>query len=179
MIRFSLPLAAGAAAMLSTGGALGQDGDETFDRTPQRCIIVSSIDQTEAVDDQTIIFHMRGRAVFRNQLPRECPGLERENRIAYETRTSRLCSSDTITVLEDAGVGGFDRLGGLRRGFTCRLGEFMPMSPADVEELELRQEGRGEQRAIETQSIELPEDEEAPTDEAAEPDEADAADTDD
>jgi hypothetical protein len=90
--------------------------------------------------------------------------LERENRIMYETRTSRLCSNDTITVLEDLGIG-------LRRGFTCRLGEFVPMSPADVEELELLEEGRGEQRAIETRSIELPEDDEAPAEEAVESDE--------
>lgn len=87
----------------------------------------------------------------------------------YETRTSRLCSNDTITVLEDVGVG-------LRRGFTCRLGEFLPMSPADVEELELREEGRGGRQAIETRSIELPEDDEAPAGEPAEADEADSGD---
>jgi hypothetical protein len=161
MIRQFLPLAAAAVGVLAAGAAFAQDDDEVFDRTPQRCVIVSSIDQTDAVDNQTIIFHMRGRAVYRNQLPRECPGLERENRIMYETRTSRLCSNDTITVLEDLGIG-------LRRGFTCRLGEFVPMSPADVEELELLEEGRGEQRAIETRSIELPEDDEAPAEEAVE-----------
>ena len=174
MIRSSLWLTAGLAASLSTTFALGQDDDEAFDRTPQKCVIVANIDETDAVDDQTIIFHMRGRGVYRNQLPRACPGLERENRITYETRTARLCSSDTITVLEDFGVGGFEpQLGGLRRGFTCRLGEFVPMSPADVEELELREEGRAEQRAIETTSIELP-DEDA--EEPAEPDEADSGD---
>ena len=61
-----------------------------FDRTPQDCIAVSSIDETDALDDQTIIFHMRGKKAYRNHLPRRCPGLERENRIAYETRGSRL-----------------------------------------------------------------------------------------
>jgi hypothetical protein len=169
MIRHFLPLAAGAVAVLASAGALAQDDDEVFDRTPQRCVIVSSIDQTEAVDNQTIIFHMRGRAVFRNQLPRECPGLERENRIMYETRTSRLCSNDTITVLEDLGIG-------LRRGFTCRLGEFVPMSPADVEELELLEEGGGGQRAIETRAIELPDDDEAPAEEPLEAEETDSGD---
>jgi hypothetical protein len=44
----------------------------------------------------------------------------------------------------------------LRRGFTCRLGEFVPMSPADVEELELLKEGGTEQRAVETTEVELP-----------------------
>jgi hypothetical protein len=99
---------------------------------------------------------MRGRRVYRNTLPRECPGLERENRITFETRTSRLCSSDTITVLEDFGGFGGAGVGGFRRGFTCRLGEFVPMSPADIEELEALEEGGFDQRAIETTSIELP-----------------------
>ena len=151
-----LGLAAGAPVLLAAAGALGQDDEAAFDRTPVDCIIVSNIDQTEAIDDHTIIFEMRGRRVYRNTLPRECPGLERENRIAFETRTSRLCSSDTITVLEDFGFGGGVGVGGLRRGFTCRLGEFVPMSPADVEELELLKEGGTEQRAVETTSIELP-----------------------
>jgi hypothetical protein len=155
-----LRLAACAPALLAAAGALGQDDDAAFDRTPEDCIIVSNIDQTEAIDDHTIIFEMRGRRVYRNTLPRECPGLERENRIGFETRTSRLCSTDTITVLEDfGGFGGGVGVGGLRRGFTCRLGEFVPMSPADIEELELLKEGATEQRAVETTSIELPDEE--------------------
>jgi hypothetical protein len=63
MIRQFLPLAAAAVGVLATAAAFAQDDDEVFDRTPQRCVIVSSIDQTDAVDNQTIIFHMRGRAV--------------------------------------------------------------------------------------------------------------------
>lgn len=173
MIRSKLKLAAGSVAMLLAAGAVGQD-DGAFDRTPQRCIVVSNIDKTEAVDDQTIIFHMRGRAVYRNQLPRECPGLQRENRIGYEARTARLCSNDTVTVLEDSGFGGFDRgvdprdmqFGRFRRGFTCRLGEFIPMSPADVEELELRQKGRAAPRGVETREVELPPDDDAERDAA-------------
>ena len=106
------------------------------------------------IDDQNIIFHMRGSKVYRNHLPRKCPGLERENRIAYETHGSRLCSIDTITVLEDFGVG-------LRPGFTCRLGEFVPMSAAEVEELELREDGEAGQSSIETSSVEIERDDEA------------------
>jgi hypothetical protein len=168
-----LRLAAGAPVLLAAVGALGQDDEEAFDRTPVDCIIVSNIDQTEAIDNHTIIFEMRGRRVYRNTLPRECPGLERENRIGFETRTSRLCSTDTITVLEDFGFGGGVGVGGLRRGFTCRLGEFVPMSPADLEELEALEEGGTEQRAVETTSIELPDEpadgEPAADDEAAAP----------
>jgi hypothetical protein len=78
-----LRLAVGAPGLLAVAGALGQDDEAAFDRTPEDCIIVSNIDQTEAIDDHTIIFEMRGRRVYRNTLPRECPGLERENRIGF------------------------------------------------------------------------------------------------
>jgi hypothetical protein len=149
--------------LLAAAGALGQDGEEgAFDRTPQECIIVQRIDQTDAIDDQNIIFRMRGDQVYRNTLPSKCPGLARENRIAYETRSARLCRVDTITVLEDLGVG-------LRPGFTCRLGPFVPLSEAEVEDLELMKKGEAGQRAIETSSVELE------RDDAAEPDEDEPA----
>jgi hypothetical protein len=154
----SFRLTASLLPLLAAASAGAQD-DGAFDRTPRDCIVVQSIDDTDAIDDQNIIFRMRGDRVYRNHLPRKCPGLERENRIAYETRSSRLCSIDTITVLEDFGVG-------FRPGFTCRLGEFVPLSEAEVEELEMREDGAAGQRAIETSSVEL-EDDEAESDAGA------------
>lgn len=148
-----------AAGALALPGARAQQGDEAevegaFDRTPQDCVPVSLIDQTDAIDDQNILFHMRGKRVYRNHLPRRCPNLARENRIAYETRGGRLCSIDTITVLERFGVG-------FQRGFTCRLGEFVPLSPEEIEDLEAREdEGRAAQSGIEVTPVELPEAEE-------------------
>ena|SRR5688572_13501698 len=148
--------------LLAAASALGQDGDEegAFDRTPEKCVVISRIDQTDAIDDQNIIFRMRGDRVYRNTLPRKCPGLARENRIAYETVASRLCSIDTITVLEDLGVG-------LRPGFTCRLGEFVPLSEAEVEDIDLRKKGEAGQSAIETTSVELEKDDAESAEEAA------------
>jgi hypothetical protein len=141
-------LAAALVPLLAAGAALGQDDDEAFDRTPRDCLITQTIDQTDAIDDQNIIFYMRGSKVYRNHLPRKCPGLERENRIAWQTHSSRLCSIDQITVLEDFG-------GTFRPGFTCRLGEFVPMSAAEVEELELREDGEGAQSSLETSEVEI------------------------
>jgi uncharacterized protein DUF6491 len=152
-----LPLLAGASV-------LGQDDQEgAFDRTPQDCITVTRIDQVEAVDDQNLLFKLRGHNVYRNTLPSKCPNLARENRIAYETRTSRLCKVDLITVLESYGVG-------FRPGFTCRLGAFVPLSPAEVEDLELLKKGEVGQRAIETTEVEVERADEAT--EAANPAEA-------
>jgi hypothetical protein len=149
MMRISPPaLGIGLLSLAVAAAAYGQDDDAAFDRTPQDCVVVANIENTDAIDDQNIIFHMRGNRVYRNHLPRRCPGLERENRITYQVNTSRLCSIDTITVLEDFGVG-------LRPGFTCRLGEFVPLSPAEVEDIDLREEGQAGQSAIETTEVEV------------------------
>ena len=148
--------------LLAAATAAAQD-EAAFDRTPRDCVVTQSIDKTDAVDDQNILFYMRGNKVYRNHLPRKCPGLERENRIGYETHSSRLCAIDTITVLEDFGVG-------IRPGFTCRLGEFVPLSPAEIEELESREDGETGRSAIETSSVEID-----GVEETAEPDEGRAA----
>jgi hypothetical protein len=174
MVRASKPAWLVAATAVVAASAVAQDDaadvEGAFDRTPQNCILVSSIDETDAVDDQNLIFRMRGDKVFRNHLPRKCPGLERENRIAYEARNSRLCSIDTITVLEQ-------RFGvGLQGGFTCRLGDFIPLSPAEVEELDVRErEGRRGRPGIAAQPVATEADEgaaAAPAGDAAPADEA-------
>ena len=151
------------AAMPLSGApfALAQeDAEGAFDRTPQDCVVVANIDQTKAIDDQNLIFRMRGDRVYRNTLPRKCPGLARENRIAYETRVGRLCAIDTITVLERFGVG-------FSPGFTCRLGEFVPLSPDEIEDLETIAEGRQRvQSAAEASPVELEAEDGADSEEA-------------
>jgi hypothetical protein len=156
VMHTSLRLTARLLALAAAASALGQqdDEDKPFDRTPENCVIVQRIDQTDALDDQTIIFRMRGDRVYRNTLPNKCPGLQRENRIAWATSTSRLCNIDTITVLEDFGVG-------FRPGFTCRLGQFVPLSEAEVEDIDLRKMGEAVQRSIETTQVEVERDDAA------------------
>ena len=150
VMHTSLRLTVRLLTLAAAASALGQqdDEDKPFDRTPENCVTVQRIDQTDAIDDQTIIFRMRGDRVYRNTLPNKCPGLQRENRIAWETHTSRLCNVDTITVLEDFGIG-------LRPGFTCRLGQFVPLSEAEVEDIDLRKKGESGQRSIETSEVEV------------------------
>lgn len=139
---------------LGASPSLAQD-DAPFDRTPQDCLPLTAIDRTRVLDDQTILFYMHNDRVFRNVLPRKCPGLERQDRFMYETRSSRLCSIDMITVLEQWGAR-------LEPGFTCRLGDFHPISPEEIEDLEaLRKSGEDEvgSNAIQTNPAELPPDE--------------------
>ena len=78
----------------------------------------------------------RQQEIYRTYLPRECPGLERNDRFAYEARNSQLCDVDVITVLEQIGVS-------LTPSFTCRLGEFIPITARGSRGPEARQEDRG------------------------------------
>jgi hypothetical protein len=129
-------LSASAALSILAGwwAPVAADEDAALDRTPQDCLYVSSVRRTEVLDDQTIIFYMRGNKVaYRNYLAQKCPGLARAGRFMYEVHMSRLCSIDTITVLEQWGVG-------LQPGFTCRLGDFYPLSPAEVASMKIEKE---------------------------------------
>ena len=105
------------AVPLTPAAAQGVDGE------PVRCVQTTRIDRTEVIGDDVIVFYMRGRAIFINRLDRSCPGLDRGQPFSYRTTNSRLCNSDSITVLENSAFG-------LQRGFTCGLGVF---EPADEE----------------------------------------------
>jgi hypothetical protein len=131
--------------------------DASFDRTPKDCVTVTDIRRTVALDDHTILFYLRGgNRIYRNYLPRECPGLVRENRISYKTSTSRLCDIDLITVLEQFGAG-------LRPGFTCQLGEFTPITQEEAEDLLVAKDDLGrKRRTIKSKPVELPPAEAAP-----------------
>ena len=136
-LRFT-PLA-GALLAMGIQPAQAQDGadDEVIGGAPERCIPLNRVDQTEVIDDRTIIFHMRAGAIYLNHLQRECPGLKREGRFMYSPTGSRLCDIDTVTVLEQWGFG-------LTRGFTCSLGPFHPISDLDLEDLRRAEDTEGE-----------------------------------
>ena len=105
------------AALVSSETARAQDD---FDRSPAACVRAERIRSTQVIDDRTILFYMRGDRVYRNDLPDDCPRLAYEGRFAYERRVGqrvgRLCSVDTITVIESSGATPY--------GATCRLGDY-------------------------------------------------------
>src|SRR5262245_17661344 len=139
-------LAFGAVGLLVAAPGGAQDSED-IDRTPADCITTTSIDRTQAVDDRTIQFFMRGKKIYQNYLPRRCPGLQRQNRIMYKTRGSRLCDVDTVTVLEQWA-------GRLEPGFTCLLGSFVPITQEEVDELVRKPDVPRD--AIEGKPVELP-----------------------
>ena len=119
-------LTAFAAALLLAPLVVGADDkDKDFDRSPVDCISVSRIDKTDIVDDQTILFFMRGgKQIYRNYLPHRCPNLEVEDRFGYHVSSGRLCRIDLIRVLPRIGF-----------PLSCQLGQFVPISAEEVDEL--------------------------------------------
>ena len=85
---------------------------------PQSCIRTSQIRQTHVRNDWVIDFEMIGGKFYRNTLPMSCASLTFEQRFAYRTSMGQLCSTDTITVLQQ---------GASNAGPSCGLGEFQPV----------------------------------------------------
>jgi hypothetical protein len=144
----------------SAAGSNGASHDDSaaahadeLDRTPRDCLILSDIRQTVVLDDRTILFYMRGgkKDVYRNYLPHECPNLAREGRFSYKTPLNRLCNIDLITVLEQFGPG-------LTPGFTCRLGDFYPITYEEAEILRKEKDNPDGPRgnAVKSKPAELP-----------------------
>jgi hypothetical protein len=113
-------------AMLPLAGCTAEPGTTPASNAPAAvaageavdCIPTANIGNTRVHDDRTIDFVMRDGTVYRNTLPVQCNPLGFEKRFAYRTTSARLCSSDTITVLQSGGVG----------APTCGLGEFVPVN---------------------------------------------------
>jgi hypothetical protein len=115
--------------------AQGDRGDSDGPGEVRNCVNLRSIDHTSVVSDSTILFYGRGREIYRNDLPNRCPQLRTEQRFMYRVALSQLCSSDTITVLDDIGFG-------FTPGFTCGLGKFAPITKDEADELESQARNR-------------------------------------
>ncbi|MGB8602081.1 MAG: DUF6491 family protein [Rhizomicrobium sp.] len=85
----------------------------------QICLDAGNIDHLSYPDDKTIVFHMRGGKVWRNDLKRSCPGLKFEQAIAYEIRGGTICGNMQVVYV-------------MRRWTPCMLGAFTAVPPKDV-----------------------------------------------
>ena len=140
-------LTLGSVTLASTAAA-----QDDIDREGERCISVTRLRSTHVVDDRTVLFYMRGGDIYRNVLRHDCPGLKRENRFSYKVSVSRLCSVQTITVLEDFG-------GSLSRGISCGLGKFYQISKDEADFLRY---GERSDIQAEPEAVDLPDDDETP-----------------
>ena len=68
---------------------------------PVSCITSRDIEDTDAITDRVVLFHMKNGRTYRNDLPHACPALARDgSAFAYRTTISRLCAIDVIQVFE-------------------------------------------------------------------------------
>lgn len=134
MHRLKLALAALLAGVTAAGVSAAQDprdedrqsGERDADAT--HCVRVQSIDRIDIVDSDTLVFRMRGDEVYRNELPYNCPGLQRDDTLMYRTTIGQVCDLDIVTVLEDWGFG-------FAPGASCGLGVFHPITEQVADEL--------------------------------------------
>lgn len=115
------------AAIALTAAAPGaaRDVNAVPEATPtgpaQSCVPITQLRQSLVRNDRVIDFELGGGRYYRVTLPQGCPGLGFEKRFAYQTSLSQLCSTDIITVLQQAP---------LMRGASCGLAEFQPVTIA-------------------------------------------------
>lgn len=95
---------------------------------PIRCLDLNRIDHVGFVDDESMLYYTKDRTIYRVELARACPGLHHEKRIMYRLSMGRLCSNDSVTVLEDTGFG-------FVPGATCRLGTIAPITAEEASAL--------------------------------------------
>lgn len=104
---------------------------------PRTCLSESDIRGYEALGDRHILFRGRQGRLWVNVLRARCLGLKRDGVFVIEPNSGRrYCDRDHFSVV--------DRVGALRTvaAPNCTLGEFRPVSEAQVEEIENRLEMR-------------------------------------
>lgn len=111
------------------GGMVMAQQERAIDRIPlpepsetRTCLPISQIRRIETVDDQTLLFHMRGSKKYVNHLPRTCHGLKR-NSFIHRTPMNSYCNMDIITVI--------DMFTGMQFG-SCPLGKFEEVMDASA-----------------------------------------------
>src|SRR5262245_44937036 len=150
MTRKVLPALLGVVVALSLTSAAAQEDEEEASNEPLRCLSMNSIRSTKVLDDGRLLFFNARDKVLLNRLDRECLWLSRPGTFEYKVqsgaRHARLCSTDSITVLETSG-----------RGLNCGLGMFEPLTQEELESLI-----GGPSPAITSAPVELPKKEPAP-----------------
>lgn len=81
----------------------------------ESCIDISRMKQSRILDDQTILFEMRGGEFYINRLPVRCVSLRIAGGFSYSTSIDKLCKQDIIKVVQP----------GSAPGTTCSIGEFV------------------------------------------------------
>jgi hypothetical protein len=151
------------AAALAVPG-LAQQGAGASDRIaetgsdPMTCLNQAEIRRARILSNRNIVFVTRFDEIYNNQLPKECPGLQRNSLVNYPVTSGRLCAGDRFQVLWEQQPGNYVPAA------LCPLGRFVPITATELEDLMTmtetnrgrRQRGRSTREAVTTQQVELP-----------------------
>jgi hypothetical protein len=125
-MKMSVPLVI--LGVTATAPALAQEASQERNMDAEHCVRISNIDSIDVINDRTLVFRMRGGSSYRNDLPRNCPGLDEDDALMYRSSIGQLCNIDIVTVLDDWGFG-------FAPGVSCSLGMFHPITEQTVEDL--------------------------------------------
>ena len=157
------------AAGMATQAQDGAEHDEELGMA-MPCLNQPSIRRTRILDGRNIAFFTRDGKIYNNQLPRQCPSLQRRSLVNYAIANSRICQGTQFQVMWEAGTGNFVP------AFVCTLGAFVPITQEQFDDLEeltaTEKEPRARRRrstreAVTTEQVELPPAEPSPPEQPA------------
>jgi hypothetical protein len=149
------------AAALTVPG-IGQQDEEAdapaAPTGPRSCLPRPIIDRTKILNGRNIVFVTRDRTIYNNELPKECPSLNRRSLVNYGIQNGRVCAGDRFQVLWENGPGNY------QPSAMCQLGNFMPITETELDDLmamtgenrERGKRGRSKREAVTTESVEVP-----------------------
>jgi len=155
-VRFAALLAAALAAPVAA--QQGDDDADAVDAGPRACLNQTDIRRVTILNGRNIVFVTRQDDIYNNQLPKECPGLNRKSLVNYPITNRRMCVGDRFQVLWEQTPGSF------MPAAMCPLGTFVPITESELEDLVTmtednrgrRQRGRSTREAVTTEQVELP-----------------------
>lgn len=123
------PILIALASLLAAACATVDPHTDTEGPLPEgvlNCVSLRQVQRIDIMDQQHILFYLRGGEIYTNHLLGKCPGLRRNDTIMYRTTLNQVCRLDMFTILRNVG-------GGFMPGATCTLGSFHPTSREETE----------------------------------------------
>ena len=149
-----------AAALTAPGaGQQGEDADTAATPTgPRSCLPQPNIDRTKVLNGRNIVFVTRDRTIYNNELPKQCPSLNRRSLVNYGIQNGRICAGDRFQVLWENGPGNYQPTA------MCALGNFVPITATELDDLmamteenrERSKRGRSKREAVTAEPVEAP-----------------------
>ena len=134
------PAAQGDAADLDVETILSNPLDDEAYRQRRSCVRTRAIDRVEILDDTLVLFHIRRKKAWLNQLSSRCLGLERDMIVNLRVFGGSICRLDTFR--------GLTRMGGLPTAH-CRLGDFEAIEGPQIDALRTALDERRKAAALE------------------------------